>query len=175
MDKRLLVSQRTDSVMYWGGSHSPDIASPQTKAGFESQFLDSCFIRLYCAFLINIKSPHTKMWFESQFLVFFIHKEYALISVGCHVGGVLAESHQDTVVWSEPVWDRVLVRPRPGSIWGSSRRQLYCKHRVGNDNVVRIPLNEECWLGVGNQYPMYFGKHYTSAVVSFVNPLWIIC
>lgn len=67
------------------------------------------------------------MGLESQFLVPFVHKEYTLISVGCHV---LAESHQYTVAWSKPVWDRVLVRPGPGSICGSSRRRLYCKHQV---------------------------------------------
>lgn len=40
-----------------------------------------------------------------------------------------------------------------------------------NANVVRIPLNEECWLGIGNPYPKYYGKNYIDAIVSFVNAL----
>lgn len=38
-------------------------------------------------------------------------------------------------------------------------------------NAVRIPLNEECWLGVGNLHPQYYGANYRNAVVSFVNAL----
>lgn len=38
-------------------------------------------------------------------------------------------------------------------------------------NVVRIPLNEECWLGIGNPYPKYYGKYYIDGVVSYVNAL----
>lgn len=40
-----------------------------------------------------------------------------------------------------------------------------------NVNLVRIPLNEDCWLGVGNQYPKYFGKNYIDAVDAYVKAL----
>ncbi|MFD8929036.1 glycoside hydrolase family 5 protein, partial [Streptomyces mirabilis] len=35
-------------------------------------------------------------------------------------------------------------------------------------NTVRIPLNEECWLGLSNIKPEYAGAHYISAVKDLV-------
>ncbi|WP_411149984.1 cellulase family glycosylhydrolase [Streptomyces sp. A30] len=37
-----------------------------------------------------------------------------------------------------------------------------------NANTVRIPLNEECWLGLSNINPEYAGAHYINAVKDLV-------
>ncbi len=37
-----------------------------------------------------------------------------------------------------------------------------------NINAVRIPLNEQCWLGVNGIKPEYSGKNYINAVTDFV-------
>jgi hypothetical protein len=37
-----------------------------------------------------------------------------------------------------------------------------------NANTVRIPLNEECWLGLSNIDPQYAGAHYINAVKDLV-------
>ncbi|MBX3062814.1 MAG: cellulase family glycosylhydrolase [Anaerolineae bacterium] len=36
-------------------------------------------------------------------------------------------------------------------------------------NVIRIPLNEDCWLGINGVKPEYSGETYQKAVVDFVN------
>jgi hypothetical protein len=38
-------------------------------------------------------------------------------------------------------------------------------------NVVRVPLNEDCWLGINGVAPSYSGANYRSAVVNYVNLL----
>jgi hypothetical protein len=38
-------------------------------------------------------------------------------------------------------------------------------------NAVRVPLNEDCWLGLSNVPPQYGGATYRQAVVSYVNLL----
>ena len=38
-------------------------------------------------------------------------------------------------------------------------------------NVVRLPLNEQCWLGINGINPLYSGAAYRSAIASFVNLL----
>jgi endoglucanase len=38
-------------------------------------------------------------------------------------------------------------------------------------NAVRIPLNEDCWLGINGVKPAYSGAHYRSAVASYVTRL----
>jgi hypothetical protein len=40
-----------------------------------------------------------------------------------------------------------------------------------NINIVRIPLNEDCWLGINGVNPAYAGQNYINAVVSYVNLL----
>jgi endoglucanase len=35
-------------------------------------------------------------------------------------------------------------------------------------NVVRVPLNEECWLGINGAPPRYSGERYANAIASFV-------
>jgi hypothetical protein len=35
-------------------------------------------------------------------------------------------------------------------------------------NAVRIPLNEDCWLGINGVKPAYSGAHYRSAIASYV-------
>ncbi|MBV8149230.1 MAG: cellulase family glycosylhydrolase, partial [Candidatus Eremiobacteraeota bacterium] len=40
-----------------------------------------------------------------------------------------------------------------------------------NSNIVRVPLNEDCWLGINGVKPQYAGSHYINAVVSYVNLL----
>lgn len=40
-----------------------------------------------------------------------------------------------------------------------------------NINSVRLPLNEDCWLGVNLPYPLLGGAPYRSAVVNYVNDL----
>jgi hypothetical protein len=36
-------------------------------------------------------------------------------------------------------------------------------------NAVRVPLNEACWLGIGNVNPQYAGGNYVSALQRFVS------
>jgi hypothetical protein len=38
-------------------------------------------------------------------------------------------------------------------------------------NTVRLPLNEDCWLGINLPYPQFGGTAYQSAIVSYVNAL----
>jgi endoglucanase len=38
-------------------------------------------------------------------------------------------------------------------------------------NMVRIPLNEDCWLGINGVNPAYSGQKYISAIVNYVNLL----
>ncbi len=38
-------------------------------------------------------------------------------------------------------------------------------------NTVRVPLNEDCWLGINMPYPQYGGAAYQSAIVHYVNDL----
>jgi hypothetical protein len=38
-------------------------------------------------------------------------------------------------------------------------------------NAVRIPLNEDCWLGINGVNPQYSGANYINAVVDYVNRL----
>jgi hypothetical protein len=35
-------------------------------------------------------------------------------------------------------------------------------------NVVRIPLNEDCWLGINGVNPAYGGYNYQKAIGDFV-------
>jgi len=41
----------------------------------------------------------------------------------------------------------------------------------GHVNAVRLPLNEDCWLGINGVNPMYGGQAYRSAIVDYVNKL----
>src|SRR5947209_6945919 len=38
-------------------------------------------------------------------------------------------------------------------------------------NVVRIPLNEDCWLGINGVKRAYAGANYRRAIISYVNLL----
>jgi hypothetical protein len=38
-------------------------------------------------------------------------------------------------------------------------------------NVVRVPLNEQCWLGINGINPLYSGANYRSAIASYVDLL----
>ena len=38
-------------------------------------------------------------------------------------------------------------------------------------NIVRIPLNEDCWLGINGINPAYSGMNYRNAIVAYVNLL----
>jgi len=38
-------------------------------------------------------------------------------------------------------------------------------------NVVRVPLNEDCWLGINNAPAAYSGSNYQQAIVDYVNLL----
>ncbi|MBV8304752.1 MAG: glycoside hydrolase family 5 protein, partial [Acidimicrobiia bacterium] len=38
-------------------------------------------------------------------------------------------------------------------------------------NIVRVPLNEDCWLGINGVNPAYGGTAYRQAIVSYVNLL----
>eukprot|EP01101_Sappina_pedata_P004891 TRINITY_DN2135_c0_g1_i1.p1 TRINITY_DN2135_c0_g1~~TRINITY_DN2135_c0_g1_i1.p1 ORF type:complete len:351 (+),score=93.24 TRINITY_DN2135_c0_g1_i1:271-1323(+) len=38
-----------------------------------------------------------------------------------------------------------------------------------NINVVRVPLNEDCWLNINGVNPMYGGQNYQSAIIDFVD------
>jgi endoglucanase len=38
-------------------------------------------------------------------------------------------------------------------------------------NVVRVPLNEQCWLGINDIHPLYSGANYRSAIASYVDLL----
>lgn len=40
-----------------------------------------------------------------------------------------------------------------------------------NANVVRVPLNEDCWLGLPNVDPRFAGANYRSAIEEYVNRL----
>jgi hypothetical protein len=43
--------------------------------------------------------------------------------------------------------------------------------RSWNVNIVRVPLNEDCWLGINGVDPAYAGPNYINAVVKYVNLL----
>jgi endoglucanase len=38
-------------------------------------------------------------------------------------------------------------------------------------NIVRVPLNEDCWLGINGAAPAYSGANYQAAIVNYVNLL----
>jgi hypothetical protein len=38
-------------------------------------------------------------------------------------------------------------------------------------NIVRVPLNEDCWLGINGVKPQYAGANYRRAIVNYVNLL----
>jgi hypothetical protein len=38
-------------------------------------------------------------------------------------------------------------------------------------NTVRVPLNEQCWLGIGGVDPQYAGKNYRQAIKTYVHQL----
>ena len=40
-----------------------------------------------------------------------------------------------------------------------------------NINIVRVPLNEDCWLGINGVNPAYAGQNYINAIVNYVNLL----
>lgn len=37
-----------------------------------------------------------------------------------------------------------------------------------NSNAIRVPLNEDCWLGINGVHPQYSGENYQKAVSAFV-------
>ena len=41
-----------------------------------------------------------------------------------------------------------------------------------NINTVRIPLNEDCWLGINGVNPSFGGSSYQSAIAEYVDRLW---
>lgn len=43
--------------------------------------------------------------------------------------------------------------------------------RTWNINIVRIPMNETCWLGINGVLPQYSGKTYQKAIENFVSRL----
>uniref|UniRef100_A0A1B6KME0 Glycoside hydrolase family 5 domain-containing protein n=1 Tax=Graphocephala atropunctata TaxID=36148 RepID=A0A1B6KME0_9HEMI len=43
--------------------------------------------------------------------------------------------------------------------------------KTWNINIVRVPLNEDCWLGIHNHNPAFSGANYRRAVIAFVNRL----
>jgi hypothetical protein len=43
--------------------------------------------------------------------------------------------------------------------------------RTWNVNVVRLPLNEDCWLAINGATAAYSGSNYRTAIVNFVNLL----
>lgn len=43
--------------------------------------------------------------------------------------------------------------------------------KTWNINIVRIPLNEDCWLGINGVAAAYSGAAYQNAVTSFVSLL----
>ncbi|KAG8258772.1 endoglucanase-like [Homalodisca vitripennis] len=40
-----------------------------------------------------------------------------------------------------------------------------------NINVVRVPLNEDCWLGINGHTPSFIGSNYQNAVINYVKLL----
>jgi endoglucanase len=43
--------------------------------------------------------------------------------------------------------------------------------RTWDINTVRLPLNEDCWLGINGVLPQYGGVNYQNAIVDYVNRL----
>ena len=43
--------------------------------------------------------------------------------------------------------------------------------RTWDINAVRLPLNEDCWLGINGVLPQYGGVNYQNAIVDYVNRL----
>jgi endoglucanase len=43
--------------------------------------------------------------------------------------------------------------------------------RTWDINTVRLPLNEDCWLGINGVLPQYGGANYQNAIVDYVNRL----
>jgi endoglucanase len=54
---------------------------------------------------------------------------------------------------------------------GPTDGQYMAGMRSGGINVVRVPMNEDCWLGVNNVKPQYTGKVYQKAIKTYVASL----
>jgi endoglucanase len=59
-----------------------------------------------------------------------------------------------------------------GSIWdGPANAATVAAMKSWNVNAVRIPLNEDCWLGINGVSPALSGDAYRSAIAAFVKLL----
>jgi hypothetical protein len=54
---------------------------------------------------------------------------------------------------------------------GASDDASVAAMKAWNVNVVRIPINEDCWLGINGVKPEYGGANYQNAIREFVNRL----
>jgi hypothetical protein len=59
--------------------------------------------------------------------------------------------------------------------WGVSNRPLddasVAAMACWHINTVRIPLNEDCWLGINGINPAFAGANYQQAIINYVNLL----
>jgi endoglucanase len=58
-----------------------------------------------------------------------------------------------------------------GFIDGPTDQQSIAAMTAWHINAVRLPLNEDCWLGINGVSPLYSGAPYQAAVVSYVRRL----
>jgi endoglucanase len=61
------------------------------------------------------------------------------------------------------------MRSGMGIFAGPNDEALVAAIRSWNSNVVRIPLNEQCWLGINGLDPQYSGAPYREAIRDFVD------
>ena len=59
----------------------------------------------------------------------------------------------------------------PGIFMAPSTTQAAAAMANWHINVVRITINEDCWLGINGVNPAYSGSNYQNAIISFVNLL----
>eukprot|EP01133_Synstelium_polycarpum_P013423 gene13423-15817_t len=54
---------------------------------------------------------------------------------------------------------------------GPSDNEHVLDMKKWNMNAVRVPLNEDCWLGTNAKETEYFGKKYVQAITAYVNSI----
>ena len=52
---------------------------------------------------------------------------------------------------------------------GPHNASLLDDYKAWNSNAIRIPLNEDCWLGINGLNPQYSGQNYHKAISEFVH------
>ena len=65
----------------------------------------------------------------------------------------------------------VCLRPGVGFLDGPNTAASVQAMASSHINIVRVPLNEDCWLGINGVNAAYAGKNYVNAIISYVKLL----